>query len=105
MRSPVRFHGTSIGRSPYAIEAGFPIRDAAIPVLPQASNLELEFCRQQEIIAVEILNEFAARCETSCLARRARSAVLTVDRANFRMSFLPTLPLRVPSRRSIHRRR
>ena len=88
-----------------SVEARFSIGDGAITALSQAGNLELEFCRQQEIVAVKVLNEFASRCETPRLARRARAAVLTVDRANFRMTLLPTPPLRVLFRRLTHRRR
>jgi hypothetical protein len=53
----------------------------------QTGNLKVEFYRQQEIVAIEILNEFASRCETPRLARRAGATALAVNRPNFGMCF------------------
>jgi hypothetical protein len=55
--------------------------------LTQTGHLPREFAWQEEIIAVEVLNKFASRYETPCLSRSARPSVLTMDRANFEMTF------------------
>ena len=59
---------------------------------------------KQQIVAVEVLNEFAARGETSCLARRARATVLRWM-ARTSNAFAANAPLRVLFRQSSRRRR
>ena len=87
MRSPVRFHATSVRLFSVNIKTCFSIGDDVVLRTSQTGNLEFKFYRQQEIVTIQILNEFASRCQTPGLARHSRSTVFTVDSANLRVAF------------------
>src|SRR5437763_5181401 len=61
------------------------VRDAAGGILRQRAHLQFQLARQQQVVAVEVLQQLAARDLPSRLARRAGAAVLAAHAAHFRM--------------------
>ena len=82
MRSPVRLKGTSRWHRADLVMSRLAIRDGTIWPCPKCRHLQFKLQRQEQIVAIEILDELATGSFESGLAGPAGALICLLDEAH-----------------------